>query len=165
MGNHTWFYRKNNLTLEECKKKVIGMLENYIKFNFNDTDNISESEQEESANSVKNASRILSWIKMGKIKESCYRLLDSVGYYDEKTKIYYVSDVDLPYDVFRFNNKSDLKLFSLEETLDFLEKNDSNIRYGKTIFDKTDRETLKKKAIEDLKKFWENNPDGMIDFG
>jgi len=105
------------------------------------------------------------WIKNNKITNACYRLLDEIGYFDSKAKIYYVSDKELPHDTFRVDDYPEIKLFSLQETLDFLEKNDDKIRYTSSIFDKTDREVLKQRAIERLKDFWEKNPDGMIDFG
>lgn len=165
MGCHTWFYKKVNLPLEECKKKVLNNFEKYVSWKIQDI-NISEYESDENIHiSIKNTNRIISWIKKGWIKEACYKLLDDVGYYDNKTKIYYINNDELPHDIFRIGDYPEIKLFSLQETLDFLEKNDDKIRYTSSIFDKTDREVLKQRAIERLKDFWEKNPDGMIDFG
>lgn len=160
MGNHTWFYKKSNITLQDCKKRAINNLQYYIDLIKNSDDLDFNKEHY-----IKTSNRIIDWIKNNKITNACYRLLDEIGYFDSKTKIYYVSDKELPHDTFRVDDYLNLKLYSFQETVDFLEKNDSKIRYSKTIFDKTDREVLKKNAIEELKKFWDENPDGMIDFG
>ena len=165
MGCHTWFYRKINLPLEDCKKKVVDTLEKYVSWELSDLNKSERESDEEACTSIKNTNRVISWIKKGWITEACYRLLDEVGYYDINTKIYYRTDDHLGHDTFRIGGYPETKLFSLEETLDFLEKNDDKISYASTIWDKTDRSILKAKAIERLKEFWEKNPDGMIDFG
>jgi len=165
MGCHTWFYKKVNLPLDECKKKVITFLEQYNLSSLSNLDNCEFGGDEKTCQCVRNNNRVISWIKKGWITESCYKLLDEVGYYDINTKIYYTEDVELGHDAFRIGGYPETKLFSLQETLDFLEKNDDKISYASTIWDKTDRSILKAKAIEKLKEFWKKNPDGMIDFG
>lgn len=82
------------------------------------------------------------------------------------------------YDTFRIENYPQDKLYSLQQTLDFIKTNTRKIRFGylelsnpentdpfKRKWKEFDRIGAKKKAIKRLKEFWNKYPDGMIYFG
>lgn len=64
----------------------------------------------------------------------------------------YISSDELPHDLFRKYGYPEIRLFSLEETLSYIHDKDNEC----FIYDYTE---------ESLKKFWEEYPDGMIEFG
>lgn len=59
-----------------------------------------------------------------------------------------IHEVDYYHDLFRVHNYPNDRLFSLEETIAFIKKND-----------------VKEVMWDDLKEFWSVYPDGMIMFG
>jgi hypothetical protein len=62
------------------------------------------------------------------------------------------TNVDTPHDIFNIQTNPKLVLFSLEETLEFIEKNREKIIF---------RENWE----ERLRDFWAKNPKGLIEFG
>lgn len=62
------------------------------------------------------------------------------------------TNVDTPHDLFSIGSHPEEVLFSLEETLEFIEKNREKITF---------RENWK----ERLRDFWAKNPNGIIEFG
>jgi hypothetical protein len=63
------------------------------------------------------------------------------------------TDIDTPHDLFRIGTYPTNVLLSLEETLQFIENN-KEIIYG-----------FANDYEKELIQFWENNPDGVIEFG
>lgn len=156
MGCHTWFFKKENLTLEECKKVVIKNLNSGLEYA---SDCLLEKNhkilfiEQEIKDWIKYNNRLLEWISKDWLQESCYRLLTNINFYDKKTKNYYVTNESLPHDIFRIGDYPEDKLFSLEETFIFIENNKEKIhRYNKN-------------WQKRLEEFWEKYPDGMIEFG
>lgn len=160
MGCHTWFYKKINPqpTYEEVKENVLNQF--YIELDFyNNTLNGCDIDEELlsvypeftteyyiKAKAI--TERQIAFIKKDLCKKaiydrySCLRLnIDSVLY------------VNCEYhDLFRKYTFSEDKLFSLEETLNYIEKYKDEI----SLFEDT---------FELLKEFWNKYPDGVIDFG
>lgn len=62
------------------------------------------------------------------------------------------TDIDTPHDLFRIGGYPEDKLLSLKQTMEFIEKNKQLI-------------TFTKNWEDNLKEFWSQNPDGIIDFG
>jgi len=82
------------------------------------------------------------------------------------------------HDTFRIGGYPEDKLFSLQETLDFIERNEKKIRFGhiacinadekdynKRKWKEINRKKSKQKCMEILKEFWTKHPDGLIYFG
>ncbi|MFA5154149.1 MAG: hypothetical protein WC554_16485 [Clostridia bacterium] len=65
---------------------------------------------------------------------------------------FYVYTHDLPHDLFRIYGYPNDKLFSLEQTMKFITDNKEKISFCEN-------------WAKRMKKFWLNNPDGMIEFG
>ncbi len=159
MGCHTWFYKKVNLSLEDATKKVVSMLENannsaneYLLTK--DFDTFSKESLEEW---VYYNNRILSWIRKGWIRSAIYKLLDD-GIYIKDKNSYYI-DCDEDHDIFRIGGYPEDVLFSMDETLEFIEKN-KDLIYGyhtNTVSGKNWK--------EQLEDFWVKYPDGNIHFG
>ena len=65
---------------------------------------------------------------------------------------FYISTNSLPHDLFRRHDYPEDKLFSLKETMNFVE-------------DWTPMLSFTENWEDNVKKFWLENPDGMIEFG
>ncbi len=127
MGCHTWFYKKDTITLQEAL-------------------DIARSVHQETADTV-----TLQWTLADVEKWKGYfqcvvrrpndplRILDERGVFLE-TEEYH--------DLFRIGNYPETRLYSLEETEDFIE--DQQITEVDWVC---------------LKEFWERYPDGLIKFG
>ncbi len=174
MGCHTWFYRKIEITIDEVRNNVINTLNRNIDFydkmingELGDKfmDAYPEWTPELGIKCKAIVERQLRMVKGGYCNVAIYNKYDHGNF---KTSHYvlgkglYVGFNDLPHDIFRIGKYPDDKLFSFEETLKFLEDKDDRISYHG---EGTDRNQHKEKAIERLKKFWDENPNGMIDFG
>lgn len=62
------------------------------------------------------------------------------------------TDVGAPHNLFRVGGYPEDKLLSLEETLDFIERNKETVSFS---------ENWERKLVD----FWEKNPNGVIEFG
>jgi hypothetical protein len=62
------------------------------------------------------------------------------------------TDIDTPHDLFRIGCFPEDKLLSLEQTLEFIERNKERMSFS------LDWETS-------IKEFWTKHPDGVIEFG
>ena len=156
MGCHTWFYKRTEAPIIDFKDRAANFLQQEI----DDCNDWIEREyfeilsKEELEYNIKYSSRVLSWIKKGWIKDAAMKITSEVDdfHYSEVTKAFY-EDAEL-HDVFRRGGYPEDELHSLDETLEYLEKNDDIIFYRPTIHDTTPREELKAKAdkeISDLK--------------
>jgi hydroxymethylpyrimidine pyrophosphatase-like HAD family hydrolase len=180
MGCHTWFFKPYNISKDKVRNNVINTYKRSIKFYdnmINHRDKIDlellETYPEWTIDyGIKQKAiveRQLKIVKKGLCEIAIYNKYHTSNYnvtsYNCKKQIFYISSNDLPHDVFRIGDYPDDILFSLEETLKYLEDNDDNIYYTSTCFDKTDRNILKQEAIKQLVKFWKKYPEGMINFG
>lgn len=158
MGCHTWFYKKSDLPLDECIKKVKKQIRDGLNWsNIYLLDISGHVELDGGGNQpfkenelndwIRYNTRILSWLEKGWIRESAYNLLTDAGMYFRGN--YYV-DTNEFHDVFRIHNYPDDVLLSMDETVEFLQKN--NIVMDEYI-------------SERLKLFWNKYPDGQIHFG
>ena len=191
MGCHTWFYRKIERTQEEAKQSCLRGLRKSEKLNLNilanrnynglDWSDWTESEL------IKHDSYLKRQIKMVN-NNFCQRAVwnhqndENLTEYIEGKGLY-IEDTGF-HDVFRRGDYPEDRLFSHEETIKYLEDNDSIITYGyfqrshqdipcinglcngeKPTWFEVDRESRKLEALGLLKEFWDKYPDGMIEFG
>ena len=179
MGCHTWFYRKIDVSYEEAKYSFITLIKRELDLldrMINNRESIdqdllevyTEWTPEYATIQIPIWKRMLRMVEGGYCKEAVCRRYqydtDGVTRYITGKGFYHYYKY-LPHDIFRIGNYPKDKLFSLEETLEYLEKNDDIISYLTGPYDIESKEIRKEKAIERLKKFWNENPDGMIDFG
>lgn len=169
MGCHTWFYKKEDLSYGNAKLAIIKKwkkdIEKYQKW----IDNPYNSEYikllkyypdfdiPSLIKYVEILKRQLKFIEGGYCKVAVMnkycdfiskrvsRYVDGVGYFVE---------IDDFHDVFRIGNYPNDELFSMQKTLDFIEKNKDKVYFH-------DEEGWKNR----LEEFWTKYPDGMIDFG
>ena len=77
---------------------------------------------------------------------------DTCDYSDEMFGEDRYTDIDTPHDLFRIGGYPDDKLLSLQQTMEFIERNKERISFSEN-------------WEERLKEFWSKNPDGVIEFG
>jgi hypothetical protein len=166
MGCHTWFYKKiDTPPYEEMKKFVIDTYNRSINDLTRWIDNPTDVEYLEMYEAYPEwtIEFITAWrdtdtrrvrmIEAGLCKE---KVMNKFCMYGDKLTEFYkgnlYDDVDGYHDVFRKYGYPEDRLFSLEETLEYINdpKNDCDV------YDKTN---------ELLTKFWTEYPDGMITFG
>ena len=78
-----------------------------------------------------------------------FRYNNNLTYFSKEKEAFYYDDGTLPHDLFRIGNYSNEQLFSLKDTLDFIEKYNYKIEFD----------------MQKLEYFWNKYPDGMIHFG
>lgn len=161
MGCHTWFYRKVERTQEEAKQRCLKKLRYAEQLNlkilndkhyngidwegyygYTDESLIKENAvlQRQIRMVEKDLCQRAVWDRQN--DEVLKEYVDGKGFY-----------LEAPFhDVFRRGGYPDDKLFSLEETLAYINNKENYCE----IFDDT---------VETLKQFWELYPDGMICFG
>lgn len=173
MGCHTWFFRKIERTQDEAKKLCVKYMKKIIKgwekttFNviYDENGNFvmshpsntlrhayPEYSQEFCEQILKVYKRQLKMIKKGLCQRAVWnrqpdknftKYIDGKGLYIEDTVFH---------DVFRKYGYPEVKLFSLEETLDYINNPENEC-------------VLYDNSIEMLEKFWTLYPDGFIEFG
>lgn len=159
MGCHTWFYRKIGRTQEEAKQSCLQNLKRgrnlAWKIYKNPTSycnidwEVTKEYQLNYINLLNRQIRMVSnnlcskavWNRQN--DEDLTEYIDGRGLYIEDTGFH---------DVFRKYGYPDDKLFSLEETLNYINSPENKC----TIYENT---------IEHLKEFWNRYPDGIIKFG
>lgn len=180
MGCHTWFYKKIDVNEEQVKTDVTNFIKGEIDFydkiisRRNEIDkDLLDAYPEWTVDHGKKykpiMERKLRMIEKGLCKVAMYNRYKSsdyhnIHYFDKDKCTMYVSTDNLPHDIFRVSGYPYDKLYSLEDTLIFLETH-KNVYYNQCIYENRNNEELKEIAIKKLKEFWENNPDGMIRFG
>ena len=163
MGCHTWFGKNVEVSYEEVKRFAINIYERDIEFNNSIIDGtvkrdvlelFPELTKEFGIKHKAIAERKLRMIKSDHCKLAMYNRYEHItGLTFYANGEFYVYTHDLPHDLFRVGNYPEDKLFSLDETLDFIEANANDVY-------KQDEELLSK-----LANFWVNNPNGIILFG
>lgn len=84
--------------------------------------------------------------------EYCEIAVDTCEYSEETFGEDRYTDVETPHDLFRIGSYADDKLLSLQQTMEFIKNNKDNIWFSENWED-------------ELKKFWHENPNGVIEFG
>ena len=175
MGCHTWFYKKVDRTIEEARERYLSDLHesiNSFQSMLDDPSDQTKIDLEWTDEFIQEAIDI--WKRQKRMVEKglCNVAVMKKQPADENGILYrfvngnlYCYHHELPHDTFRRGDYPDDKLFSLEETLKYLEDNDDKIYYHYSFLDKTRKSVLKERAIKRLKKFWDEYPDGMILFG
>ena len=172
MGCHTWFYKKIDVTYEEAKFHLIKVYTDEIELLQKWVDNPLDEDYLEMLefypeytfdfifHNLEVYKRKLRMVENGYCKEAVMNKYSDgtfkVHHYIKNKGMYKSLDWC---DIFRIGNYPTDKLFSLEETLDFIERNKDNI-YGYHYND-----VSKKDWKEQLEDYWKEYPDGMIDFG
>lgn len=163
MGCHTWFYKRVTIPFEEVKKSVILSLEQRIETGrmikeregvFADEDLLEDTPEWTPEHGQ--------WVM--DVAKRQIRVINK-GYCELAVRKKYIHDGDLTthyiegedyyadagyHDLFRMHGYPLHQLFSLKETLDYIEKHKC------TTYEWTN---------EKLKAFWDEHPDGMIRFG
>lgn len=158
MGCHTWAYKKVERTQEEAKQSCLRLLRKSEKLNLNilanrnynglDWSNWTEDELIKHDSHLKRKMRMVEnnfcqravWNHQD--DENLTKYVDGKGFYIEVGF----------HDIFRKYGYPSDKLFSLQETLDYINNPENDC----TIYENT---------IEKLEEFWGKYPDGMIEFG
>jgi hypothetical protein len=176
MGCHTWFYNKVNRPIEEARRLAIEEIEkdrkSWQEIVDNDYSGVGLEDWRQWEKDGPGEGHIENWIKvLERQKRMVEKGFCNAAVYNRQPGITRVIDDELYqevegsyHDVFRRSYTDDV-IKSFDEAIEYLEENDDKIRYAKTIFDKTPREESKAEAIERLKKFWEEYPEGIIIFG
>lgn len=195
MGCHTWFYRKIERTQEEANESCIKGLKKSRRLSWKIFKNPTgyrginweencDSNKENCLKSISILNRKIKAIYNGYYKKAVWNhqsdkdltvYIKGKGLYIENTEFH---------DLFRRGGYPEDRLFSYEETIKYLEDNDSIITYGyfqrshqdipcinglcngeKPTWFEVDREIGKTESLELIKEFWNKYPDGMIQFG
>lgn len=173
MGCHTWFYKKIDIDYETIKRKVAENFEKDIKFMnklINKRDSIDadlltsypEWTAEYAIRTKSIIERKLSIINKNLCKIAVcnrYSHNDNLTIFI-KDKGFFAYTKDLPHDIFRIGNYPKDKLFSLKDTVKFIENHKEDIYFYDNLYGISKTEYMKK-----INDFWDKNPDGMIDFG
>lgn len=171
MGCHTWFYKKvvPQPTYEEVKQYYLNIVDENIKLYQQMIDDTLDAETKEAypewtAEMGYKYLPVFERIKRIVEKNLCqvavcnrYRNNDNLTVYENG--VFYEYTHDLTHDVFRIGGYPNDKLFSLQETLDFIEK------YKDKIYHYHFNNVTNQDWKEQLEEFWVKYPDGMIDFG
>ena len=165
MGCHTWFYRKLNPqpTYQMVKQDVLDMFEKnrelYVQMIDGTLDEdlkeaYPEWDMETGLKVLPIIERTIHMVEGGFCKVAvCNRYVHEDLLTVFVNENFYVSDYNLPHDLFRIGKYPKNRLFSLSETMEFIEKNKENVYFYIDDFE------------NHLNKFWSENPDGMIEFG
>ena len=172
MGCHTWFAKKIEVSHEEIKSYMLDRIQKDIDFCeklISDRSSIDvdllEAYPEWTVEYGQKYKEIFLRQLRFVSKDLCqlamyhrYSYQDHQTYYEEGRGFYAVTD-DMPHDIFRIGGYLLDKLYSYQETIDFIEryKNDGqNKHYVYWFCDDWQ---------ERLKSFWEKFPDAQIHFG
>lgn len=195
MGCHTWFYRKIERTQEEANESCLRLLKTARNCHWKifrrptsyrgiDWTEDNYTTKETSLNHINVLNRQIKAIHNGNYQRAVWNKQgddDLTQYVDGRGL--YIEDTGF-HDAFRRGGYPEDMLFSLEETLKYMEDNDSIITYSyfvrekpeipcinglvdgeKPVYYEVEREENKLLAIERLHEFWEKFPEGMICFG
>jgi hypothetical protein len=167
MGCHTWFYKKiEGPTEEQIRKDLVVYFQETIQFydsalnqkeSLDDLtkevlEGVSDEELEAERDEFLFLYRRFASGEMGidEVNENWASSRFSRHIEYSRKMGWYETDDSLPHDLFRIGSYPETLLFSLEETLDFIQTNKC------TVYEYTD---------EKLRDFWAEFPDGMIRFG
>lgn len=144
MGCHTWFYKKWDISLEEAKSQLKEIIENSIAHK-------EQWEVEENLEYFIDLKNSLDTMSEKEIFEYFSGYNKNVCEYIEDKGLF-IYTRGLPHDLFRKYGYPEDTLFSLEETLEYMYTPKNKCK----IFDWSE---------ELVRKFWEEYPNGMINFG
>lgn len=164
MGCHTWCYKKIDVSIADATIDVLKRIEATLDFAdkmVNNRQSIAELLEDFPECTVEYGKRCIAIAERQKrlvingfCKEAVmhkysgpYTLTKYVP-----SKGMYVCTDDMPHDIFRKYGYPTDRLFSLQETLDYINNPDNNCH----VHDKT---------VELVTDFWSKYPDGMICFG
>ncbi len=165
MGCHTWFYKKWNVNIDEAKTKLLKIIDENIK----STERLMCSPTEEDKEFLSEHPEYEDCDLMGEVEE-LEKLKSNIDNFSDdeifekfceaslKVSRYvkgyglFIYEDNMPHDLFRKYGYPDDTLHSLEETLAYIEDSKNEC----VVFEYTN---------EYLKKFWNEYPNGMIDFG
>src|ERR1035437_599179 len=157
MGCHTWFYKKIDPqpTYEEVKTSVISAFTEEIEFCkkvIEGTDVVFGFNSKDATKQKETYERQLLLIEKDRCKEAVCRRYNPNPFSSfnilYKNKCFY-SDNTRYHDAFRIGGYPDDVLFSLEETIKYIEKHKNEIQ----LFPET---------YKQLEQFWKEFPDGVI---
>jgi len=168
MGCHTWFHKKiKGPSDEEVKTKIVEKIDKELDFlerividrNSIDPDLLEaypewtpEYSEQQKPYWVNLKSQIINGeMSINEMRDLYSDMTYEITYYVDG-RGWFVSSGELPHDLFRKYGYPDDRLFSLEETLDYINNPENKC----VVYEET---------IEDLKKFWSEHPEGMINFG
>lgn len=159
MGCHTWFYRKIERSQEEAKQSCLSTLkrnrnlawkiykrpQTYFGIDWNTT-------KEKQLKSIKIYNRQIKAVSNNYYQRAVwnYQRDDNLTKYVDGKGLY-IEDTGF-HDTFRRGDYPDDKLFSLAETLEYINNPENKCQ----VYENT---------IERLEDFWSKYPDGMIEFG
>lgn len=164
MGCHTWFKVKIERTQEQAREKWLFAQRNWIERwtevcnnPFDDARVAYEWTQDYCDHLLNLYKRQLRMVESGYCSRAIWNKQpddENNAYVFIEGKGLYADNGNMPHDVFRIHNYPEDRLFSLEETIQFIEKNRDKINFYNP-------ELIFKK----LNSFWEQYPQGMIYFG
>lgn len=161
VGCHTWFYKRVERSYEEAKviyitdsKKTIQRWEEICN-NVNDKSRIAyQWTQEQCERNLSILCRQLRMVekRLCKVAVMNHQPDDENGtqYQFIRGNLYCTND-SLPHNIFRVRNYPEDNLLSFQDTMRFC-----RVKYNVSLNDD---------QIERLRKFWYENPDGLIQFG
>jgi hypothetical protein len=176
LGCHTWFKVKSKHSLEDLREIWLNKQKEWIDKwdNYKENPDCKERQvdgifgnlsQEQFDWYSKVHKRQFDFVKKKIIKSDfvhhLYKDLEDEKLFEYHNGILYSDNGNLPHDIFRIGDYPEDKLFSLEDTLGFIEKNREKIYYGTA----SSQAQAEEEAIKLLKDFWVKNPIAMIDFG
>ncbi len=160
MGCHTWFFRKENRSIEEARRLYLNNKKAEIKM----WNNMLINPEDEIKTMHRWSDEFIEWtIKvLERQNQMVTKGLCDVAVMNNqlehshyiKDKGFYVTDDLMPHDIFRTSGYPDIHLFSLDETYKFIYDN----------IDKVHMEN-KESSFKQLDYFWTQFEDGMIIFG
>ena len=152
MGCHTWFYTKiENINYTE--KEIIDIFVKQLEFELNNLHDFYDSDEQ-----IKFKEQVLNKqiqkVKDGKVNCAVFERV--ILNYNDKELYYYRNigwyiDNEKYHDVFRIGNYPKDILTSFKQTMDFINKNKNKIN-------------LSTNYEEKLKQYWDENPNGLIEF-
>lgn len=163
MGCHTWFYRKIDVSIDEARTNVIShrnesieQFEDEIK-KIKNPNHITKYgiSKEDATHVIEVFKRQVRMIKKGLCNCAVFNKFDRgrITVYIKGVGLY--EEVDDFFDIFRVGGYPDDKLFTFDDTIDYISKKENGCYLDKP-FDK---------VVSDLKRFWTKYPNGMIEFG
>ena len=179
MGCHTWFYKPYQINIEDAKVLLKRQLEEALSYySYEQINSFDEDNKEQ----IQLCEQLLNKLQNNTITED--EIFERViipkpenekrSNWDEYYLTEYVKNkglfVDCNYhDLFRVWHYPDDKLFSYEQTVEFIENHIVNNGEGNGIYFLDDFENNIKNdksfTLKRLKDFWDEYPDGMIMFG
>lgn len=167
MGCHTWFYKKVDISYEDAKSSLIKRYSANINLCQKWIDNPTDPEYLEMVEIYKDWT-IDNLIRETEITKRQLRLVEGgyckaavmrkyryglTGVYSYVKDIGMFKSIDEFHNIFRMPNYPEDQLFSLNETLKFVEIHKNEITYYHQNWER------------ELINYWNKYPDGMITFG